>query len=368
MGRYTSMILCILVIGLVPALITGADTIMITGNRLNVRSGPGRTYDIISIVNKNEQFEMLQQQEEWVQISVEGVLGWVPAAAITVVADNAIQRLIKQADYYFQRQQFTTPAEANAYELYRQVLQIEPDNVYVQKRIQQMARTYKIWAERAKEKNETEKAVIFYQRYLYLIPDDEQVKGVLRLLDQPDVNRAKPLKILRLRSEPGTLSQQHIVHIIPKYSFHHPADWTKYGLSPSITGNIRHDYSRNTAHGVPVVLDHATQLMWLQQGPTEPMAWKNANEYIEQLNKNGVAGYTGWRLPTIEELASLLEPRKTQAGLYLDPLFGTDVLWCWSADRSPSPDSAWYISFNSGGIQQQPIKNTAFVLAVRSQY
>ena len=119
----------------------------------------------VMAIAKNERFEMLQQQDGWVQISVEGVLGWVPVTAITVVG-TTVKALLQQADQYFRRQQFTTPADANAYDLYRQVLQIEPDNAYAHNRIQQMARTYKIWAERAKDNGEMNKAIVFYQRYL----------------------------------------------------------------------------------------------------------------------------------------------------------------------------------------------------------
>jgi hypothetical protein len=154
--------------------------------------------------------------------------------------------------------------------------------------------------------------------------------------------------------------------MIQTYRFNHPADWSKYGLSESITGNFQHDYQRKNAHGVSIVIDYATGLMWQHRGAEHPLSLENARKYIEQLNTTQYAGFSDWRLPTIEELASLLEPDKSSQNLYLDPIFGSIPLWCWSADKAPAPNTAWYISFNSGGIQQHTIENAIFVLAVRS--
>ncbi len=356
----------IMVIVLLCSIAVHAETVVITGEHLNVRSGPGRTYDIIDVAHKHERFEALERQEGWIRISVEGMVGWVPEAATDAVADTTIQDLLAQADSYFQRQQFTTPADANAYDIYRKVLHIQPDNVHAQKRIQQMARTYKIWAEHAKNSDDLEKATIFYQRYLYLIPDDAEIQRALHSLKRPDSIQESSLKILRLRHESATLSQQHIVHMIQQYHFHHPSDWSKYGLAPSMTGHFRHEYTRDHSHGIPIIHDHATQLMWLEKGPDKALTWRHAVEYVKRLNQQATAGYTDWRLPTIEELASLMEAQKTSSGLYLDPIFGSQTLWCWSADRSSTDDSAWLISFNRGGIQQHTMENTAFMLAVRS--
>ena len=345
-------------------LCVNAETLTITGDRLNVRSGPGRTYDVVAVVNKNEKFEMLQKQDEWYQISVEGIVGWISQKAVQITIDKGIEELQKQADRYFSRQQFTTPPEANAYDLYRKILRQDPDNTHAQKKIQQMAHTYKIWADRAHKKGEYDKAKIFYQRYLFVQPEDQEVIASLKTVER-SASRS-PLRITRLRKAPETISKQAVVAMVPKYGFHHPADWSKYGLSPSITGHIQHEYEVQQAHGITVVLAHATGLMWQQTGASNPITWAQAYDYISTLNQQQYAGYIDWRLPTIAELASLLESEKTSTELYLDPVFGSEQLWCWSADKAMSTGNAWYISFSSGGIQQHGTENAMFVLAVRS--
>ena len=129
--------LCVSVFILFPILCTEshAKILTITGAQLNVRSGPGRTYDVVEVVYKNEKFEILEDQDGWYKISVEGTIGWVSGKAVTLIADTTIQEMLQQADRYFSRQQFTTPPEANAFDIYREVLRKDPENAHALKRI-----------------------------------------------------------------------------------------------------------------------------------------------------------------------------------------------------------------------------------------
>jgi hypothetical protein len=344
-----------------------AKTVMVMSDRMDLRSGPGRTYDIVEMVNKHEKFEVLEEKDGWYKINVEGTIGWISEKAVTVFEDTAIQELLQRADAYFARQQFTTPPEANAFDLYQEVLHRESQNAHALKKIEQMTKIYKTWADNAYQRGEYEKAKLLYQRYLFLIPDDQQVRELLTRSNNPVLNPEAVLNRVHLRTDPITLSADSVVQMIRRYSFNHPADWSKYGLSPSLTGTISHEYERKQSNGVNVVIDYATDLMWQQAGPVQAMTWNNASAYISQLNNEQYASYTDWRLPTLEELTSLLEPTKQKSNLYLTPVFGTNQVWCWSADKDlTTKNVAWYISFSSGGIQQQEIENTAFVLAVRS--
>jgi len=322
---------------------------------------------VVEVVNQNEKFEILEEQNGWYKISVEGTIGWISGKGATITADKAVQKMLQQADLYFARQQFTTPPEANAFDIYREVLREEPGNARALKKIEEMAKTYKTWADRAYQNADYRKAKIFYQRYLFIVPDDQDVKKFLSQSKNPVLNPDSSLKKIHLRVDPATLSNDTVVQMIRKYGFNHPADWSKYELSPSITGNFQHEYELRSSNAINVVIDYATDLMWQQSGTIDPMTWRNAHEYIYKLNSERYAGYSGWRLPTIEELASLLEPAKQNANLYIAPVFGTTQLWCWSADKAVSSNNAaWYVSFSSGGIQQHDPDNLAFILAVRS--
>lgn len=112
-----------------------------------------------------------------------------------------------------------------------------------------------------------------------------------------------------------------------------------------------------------VVIDHATGLMWQKAGSSKEMTFTAAPNYLQQLNV-GFAGYKDWRLPTIDELLSLIELEKQSNGLYISPVFDKQQTWCWSSDRLPW--GAWIVSFVNGTIQTNSADGVNHVRAVRS--
>ena len=83
--------------------------------------------------------------------------------------------------------------------------------------------------------------------------------------------------------------------------------------------------------------------MWFPSGSIHFVTWKEAQEWISNLNHNAYAGFTDWRLPTLEEALSLLENKK--AKLYVDPKFDNRQ-WCiWTGDSLGS-NFVWTIVFS----------------------
>lgn len=76
------------------------------------------------------------------------------------------------------------------------------------------------------------------------------------------------------------------------------------------------------------------------------MVYSDAQEYIKELNRQEFAGYSDWRLPTLEEAMSLME-REKKNGLYIDPVFERKQEWIWTADKE-SASRAWVVSFDYG--------------------
>ena len=54
------------------------------------------------------------------------------------------------------------------------------------------------------------------------------------------------------------------------------------------------------------VVDQATGLAWQRHGSRYPLTFTAAHAHVEQLNALDFAGYSQWRLPTVNELLSLL--------------------------------------------------------------
>ena len=100
-------------------------------------------------------------------------------------------------------------------------------------------------------------------------------------------------------------------------------------------------------HDGKVVYDHASGLMWQQSGSKEDMPYDKAKGYIRQLNQGeGFAGYRDWRLPTLEEAMSLMEPTEMNGDLHIDPLFDSKQQWIWTSDTKEEVQRQWFVSFS----------------------
>lgn len=61
-----------------------ADSGLITGNGVNVRSGPGLNYMAISSLNKDTRVEILEKSDDWYKIKADSLSGWVYASLIKI--------------------------------------------------------------------------------------------------------------------------------------------------------------------------------------------------------------------------------------------------------------------------------------------
>ena len=114
---------------------------------------------------------------------------------------------------------------------------------------------------------------------------------------------------------------------------------------------ISHDYEVNIIKDDKIVIDHATGLMWHQSGSFKNMSWKKAKKWVIELNEKGYAGFSDWRLPTLEEAVSLLEPGEKNGNQFIDPVFDKTQSSIWTCDSNISNDSisldrAWSVNFN----------------------
>ncbi|MCP4378221.1 MAG: DUF1566 domain-containing protein [bacterium] len=125
-------------------------------------------------------------------------------------------------------------------------------------------------------------------------------------------------------------------------------------------------------HG-EVIVDGATGLMWQQSGSGEEKTHADAQSYCDTLE---LAGKTDWRLPTVEELLSLIEkeaqPNETTGrGRHIDSRFDGRQSYVWSSDlrrieSEGSAGSAWYVVFSSGPVSWNFVKGNLYVRCVRS--
>jgi len=106
-----------------------------------------------------------------------------------------------------------------------------------------------------------------------------------------------------------------------------------------------------------VVTDNTTGLMWeigeVGRRPND-VSWAEAENEIEILNYLRFGGYTDWRLPTLEEALTLMEPTAVAFSpgytpLHIHPLFGWQRRSTWTSDHDGS--IGWLVDFERGIVE-----------------
>lgn len=99
------------------------------------------------------------------------------------------------------------------------------------------------------------------------------------------------------------------------------------------------------------VLDRETGLVWEKEPPTSFRNWFNAR--FECTNRR-TGSRKGWRLPSVHELASLLDPAVAVPGPTLPPghpfSFVQSVNYWSASSAADSPTLAWFVSFRNGDV------------------
>jgi len=124
----------------------------------------------------------------------------------------------------------------------------------------------------------------------------------------------------------------------------------KFNDNQKVGRIIDHNYKLETIDGDKVVIDNFTGLMWHKSGSTGfGISWQKAEEWVKKLNDKGYAGFHNWRLPTLEEAASLLRSSKDSGGLYIDAIFDSTQKFLWTGDIYKKEDR-WFVDLDQGNF------------------
>lgn len=109
------------------------------------------------------------------------------------------------------------------------------------------------------------------------------------------------------------------------------------------------------------ITDTKTDLIWQKEADCKAYTWPEAMNYCRGLN---LAGHEDWRLPTVQELVSLVDYGRFD--MAIDPAFQCFSAYYWSSTTNAyNTDSAWNVSFYSGSNYYYDKSNSYYVRAVR---
>jgi len=161
--------------------------------------------------------------------------------------------------------------------------------------------------------------------------------------------REKSLIKYQLRKTPITVSDEEVKN---KFKLNHKLRPLEY---------VKNDFKDN---GNGTIKDNVTDLMWQKSGSDHFIKYENVEAYVDKLNQEKFAGYSDWRLPTVDELKSLLTPKEMNSDLYIDPIFDKTQIWCLTSDKRAS-GGAWSVLFDHGLVGWF-IDGSGYARAVRS--
>ncbi len=182
----------------------------------------------------------------------------------------------------------------------------------------------------------------------------------LKMAIDTGMERLGVIRPIRLRSQPlNNLSEDNVKLMLQENDFFHK-DWYWMGKG------FQHKYE--LWEDGKVVLDKTTGLTWQQSGSGKEITYDQARQYIHDLNKQRFARSNDWRFPTLEEAMSLMEPKESNQGVYIDSVFNKKQRWIWTADKA-SANVAWVVDFLNGRCRHGHVAASGFcVRAVQVEY
>ncbi|MAG69469.1 MAG: hypothetical protein CL471_04105 [Acidobacteria bacterium] len=240
----------------------------------------------------------------------------------------------------------------------------------------------KLVAERQRQEEKAELIAEDKERLLAeerRLQEEKETKLSSRQDNLKPATKKPPVAIHKQHSEkkPYSKTTQHVnlrsaynkklpvsqLHALPHIAIRSSEKWGFYGHS-----TINHNYEMKSINGEKVVIDHATELMWHQSGSNDNMKLKSAKKWIRDLNSRGYAGCNDWRLPTVEEAASLLESNRRNGGLYVNTVFDKMQSVIRTGDSKGMAGAwCWFIRFNDGAVRWKTIgSGDYYIRPVRS--
>jgi len=134
----------------------------------------------------------------------------------------------------------------------------------------------------------------------------------------------------------------------------------------AVRGGQCGSFGNFVANGDGTVTDTDTGLMWQQATAPGAYTWQQALSYCENLT---LAGYPDWRLPSVNELQSIVDYSR------YDPAINTDYFpntvssfhyYLSSTTYAYSPGNAWLVGFYFGDFSYSLKSYDYYVRAVRS--
>lgn len=100
---------------------------------------------------------------------------------VSLADETEVEKLILKGEAHFKAWEYTSPADANAFKVFTEVLKLDPDNKIALQRLQDMENYYLRKAGENKEAGDVNKAKYFYKKVLIVNKSNEEARKALKM-------------------------------------------------------------------------------------------------------------------------------------------------------------------------------------------
>lgn len=191
-------------------------------------------------------------------------------------------------------------------------------------------------------------------------------RGVVdRILAEHGIGEVPPRQSacsLTLRAAARTLSAQDVARLRRRFLASH-------GIPAKVSSSQCGYPQRFQQLGDGMFMDNAAGILWHNGRRLRKMLWEEAAAYIEKINRIKFGGYDNWRLPTAEELCSIIPSGPHGETDFGNRLRKSSILPFWSADQEADPNHHIWVADLMAGMLAPASRHEFFsVIAVRSCY
>lgn len=172
-----------------------------------------------------------------------------------------------------------------------------------------------------------------------VIPIKTGLDVVADRVDLPTSDQPVPdLKKVSLPSTTEYIAESEVTNLIKNKNFFD----SQYNPAGSFI-----NYFVDNNDGLTIT-DMVTGLMWQIDGYDITSRRRMAG-HVQKANDQKIAGYSDWRLPTMEEALSLMEPEKNSRDLHLNPCFSHHQPFIFLNEKR-DPGGYWFCDFKQGTV------------------
>lgn len=143
-------------------------------------------------------------------------------------------------------------------------------------------------------------------------------------------------EVVLLPAVPGIVHDDQVAGILKRWNFHDAV------LNPQ--GRFENILVDGGAPGT--VVDLRTSLMWQSDG-IDICSLRMIQNKISEINAQGLNSFHDWRLPTLEEAMSLMEPMQNGKGIHLHSCFSREQPFIFVA-APRKPGGHWFVDYKQG--------------------